>query len=60
MTTYWKAVEQYFTVVLGLFVFSQFYPVSNFGQFIHLGLGTVRIERVKHFNQVNGGQRVRY
>ena len=44
MTIHWKAVEQYFTVVL--FVF-QFYPVCNFGGFINFGLGTVRSERVK-------------
>ena len=41
MTIDWKAVQQYFTVVL--FVF-QFYPVCNFGKFISLGLGTVRSE----------------
>ena len=38
MTIHWKAVEQYFTVVL--FVF-QYYPVSSFG------LGNVRSERIK-------------
>ena len=43
-TIHWKAVEQYFTVVL--FVF-QFYPVCNFGTFIKFGLGTVGSERVK-------------
>ena len=43
VTIHWKAVEQYFTVVL--FV-SQFYPVWNFGKCISFGLGTVRSERV--------------
>ena len=43
MAIHWKAVEQYFTVVL--FVF-QFYPISNFGKFINFGLGTIRSERV--------------
>ena len=43
MTIHWKAVEQYFTVVL--FVF-QFYPVCNFGKVISFGFGTVRSERV--------------
>ena len=46
MTIYWKAVEQYFTVVLSVF---QFYPVCNFGKFINCGLGTVRSERVKRW-----------
>ena len=46
MTLHWKAVEQYFTVVL--FVF-QFYPASNFGKFISFGLGNVRSERVEVF-----------
>ena len=41
---HWKAVEQFFTVVL--FVF-QLYPVCNFGTFINYGLGTdVRSEMV--------------
>ena len=44
MTIHWKAVEQYFTVVLFAF---KFYPVCNFGKFINFGLGTVRVERVK-------------
>ena len=44
MRIHWKAVEQYFIVVL--FVF-QFYPVCNFGKFIIFGLGTVKSERVK-------------
>ena len=43
MTIRWKAVEQYFNLVL--FVF-QFYPVCNLGNFIIFGLGTVRSERV--------------
>ena len=43
MTIHWKAVEQYFTVVM--FVF-QFYPVCNFGKFINFVLDTVRSERV--------------
>ena len=41
MTIHWKAVEQYFTVVL--FVF-QFVILDNFINFV---LGTVRSERVK-------------
>ena len=49
MAIHWRAVEQYFPVVLGLFF--KFYPVCNFGQFINLGLGTISSERVKHFNQ---------
>ena len=59
MTIHWKDVELHFTVVLGFFF--QFYPVCNFGQLddwtiyhfrtSDLGLGTVRSERVKHFNQ---------
>ena len=44
VTIRWKAVEQYFAVVLCVF---QFYPVCNFGEFINFGLGTVRSERVK-------------
>ena len=44
MTIHWKAVKQYFTVVL--FVF-QFHPVCNFAKFINFGPGTVRSERVK-------------
>ena len=44
MTLHWKAVEQYFTVVLLVF---QFYPGCNFGKFINFGLNsTVRNERV--------------
>ena len=31
MTIHWKAVEDYFIVVLFLF---QFYPVFNFGKFV--------------------------
>ena len=42
MTIHWKAVEQYFAVVL--FVF-QFYPVCNVGKVITFALGTVRIEK---------------
>ena len=50
MNIRWKAVEQYFTVVL--FVF-QFYPVCNFqsGKFIDFGLGAVRLvntDRLKY------------
>ena len=45
VTINWKAVEQYFTVVL--FVF-QFYSVCDFGKFISFGLGTIRSERVKN------------
>ena len=49
MTIHWKAVEQYFTVVL--FVF-QCYPLCSFDRFINFGLGTVRRERfmVAHKN----------
>ena len=43
MTIHWKAVEQYFTVVL--FVF-QSYPVCHFGKFVSFGRDTVRSERV--------------
>ena len=43
----WKAVEQYFTVVLLGF---QFYLVCNFGKCISFGLGTVRNERVESVN----------
>ena len=43
MPFHWKAVEQYFTVVL--FVV-QFYPVCNFETFINFGVGTVRSERL--------------
>ena len=39
MTIHWKAVEQYFTVILFVFQF------CNFGKFINFGLGTVRSER---------------
>ena len=41
MTIYWKAVEQYGTVLCGI----QFCAVCNVGIF---GLGTVKSERVKH------------
>ena len=44
MTIHWKAVEQYFTVVLFVFRFS---PVFNFGKFDNFGHGTVRSERLK-------------
>ena len=43
MGIHWRAVEQYFTVVL--FVF-EFYPAYSFSKFINLGLGTDRSERV--------------
>ena len=43
MTIHWKAVEQFFTVVLFLF---QFYRVCNFGKFISFELETVRSERL--------------
>ena len=43
MTIHWKAVEQYFTVVL--FVF-QAYPVCNFGKFVDFGLNTVELKGV--------------
>ena len=45
MTIHWKAVEQYFTMVL--FVF-QFQAVCHFEKkYINFGLSTVRIDRVK-------------
>ena len=44
MTIQWKAVKQYFTVVLFAF---QLYPVCNFGKFINFGFGSVRSERGK-------------
>ena len=44
MKIHWKAVEQYFTVVLFDF---QFYAVFNFGQVINFGPGIVRSEWVK-------------
>ena len=47
LTIHWKAVEQYLTVVLFLLFVIQFYPVGNFGEFIGLGLGTVRSVRIK-------------
>ena len=43
MTIHWKAVEQYFTVVLFGLQFYQFVILEN----VILGLGTVRSERVK-------------
>ena len=47
VTIHWKAVEQYFTVVLFVFLFFvfQFYQVCNFGKFI-TEFWTVRSERV--------------
>ena len=45
MTIRWKAVEQYFTVVL--FVF-QFTTVCNLTTLENFGLSTVRTERVKN------------
>ena len=50
MIIHWKAVQQYFTVVL--FVF-QFYPDCNFGKFINFVLGTAMCERVKVSNYTN-------
>ena len=44
MTSHWKAVEQYFTVLLFAFQVSL---VCVYGEFIDFGLGTVRSERVK-------------
>ena len=44
MIIHWKAVDQYFTVVL---FGAQFYPVCKFSKFINFGLGTVNSERVK-------------
>ena len=42
MTIHWKAVEDYFSVVL--FVFQL--QVCHFGKFINFGIGTVRSPRV--------------
>ena len=47
VTIHWKAVDQYFTVVL--FVF-QFYPVCNFGKFMNFELGTVRSDWSRQAN----------
>ena len=44
MTIHWKAVEQYFTVVL--FCLFGVWPACYFGKFINFGLGTARIEKV--------------
>ena len=41
MTIHWKAVEQYFTVVLLDF------QVCIFAKFVNFGLNTVRSKRVK-------------
>ena len=63
MTIHWKAVEQYFTVL----VVFQFYSVCNFGKFINFGLGTVRSEKVTNtivgetvneYEQINGNRNV--
>ena len=43
-TINWKAVEQYFTVVLFVFQFS---PVCNFGKVINFGRGTITSVTVK-------------
>ena len=48
MTIHWKAVEQYFTVVL--FVF-QFYPVCNFGKFIKFGLALSEVNLITPSNK---------
>ena len=42
VTIRWKAVEQYFTVVM--FVLP-FLPVCNLGKVIHFGLGTLKSEK---------------
>ena len=52
VTIHWKAVEQYFTVLL--FVF-QFYSVCNFRKFVNSGLGTIRSERVKENERMRRG-----
>ena len=49
MTIHWKAVEQYFTVVLFGFQVS---TVCNFEKFINFGLGTVRSEGLKTCKRV--------
>ena len=59
MTIHWKAVEQYFNVVLGLFFFSftQFVILDN------LSIWDLALSGVKGLNaliKVNGRQRVRY
>ena len=43
VTIYWKAVKQYFNVVLFIFLF---YSVFNFGKFVRFLLGTARSKRV--------------
>ena len=43
MTIRWRAVEQFFAVVLFVFLF---YPVCNLGNCINFSLATVRSERV--------------
>ena len=43
MTIHWKAVEQYFTVVV---LVIQLYPVFNCGKYIDFGFGAVRSEKV--------------
>ena len=50
MIIHWKAVEQYFTMVLFVFRFS---PACNFGKFDNFEFGIIRSERVKggHQNQ---------
>ena len=53
MTIHWKTVEQYFTVVI--FVFLS-YRVCNFETFIKFGFGTVRTETVKQLYFEFSGQ----
>ena len=46
MTIHWKAVEQFFTVVLFGFQFS---PLFNFEKCINFGFGIIKSEKVKQF-----------
>ena len=41
VTIHWKAVDQFFTMMLCVF---QFHPVCNFEKFLNFGLGTVRVK----------------
>ena len=50
MTIHWKAVEQYFIVVLFGF---QFHPDYNFGNYISFGHGIVRSDMVNNFLILN-------
>ena len=56
MTTYWKAVEQYITVVL--FVLAILPAVGIIGKFISFGFGTIGRDSVANFN--NSFYQVKY